>query len=157
MAIAVSIPDLYLSEERVDASDSFKHSIDHFKPISQSPARLIYEWSNLRWSWDLINTYKGDRIIREDHDPTQTTCNLVKLQRDERGDWIVIPESSLTNSEQEEVDRTIRSLGLNKPKVKAIRNQYVEHFRQSSDQYSADFMEERQPFIYRELKRLGWL
>jgi len=29
----------------------------------------------------------------------------VKLQRDERGDWIVIPESSLTDSEQKEVER----------------------------------------------------
>ena len=147
----------YLSEERVYGGDSFKHSIDHFKPISQSPAQLIYEWSNLRWSWDLINTYKEDSIIPEAHDPIQMTSNLVKLQRDERGDWTVIPESSLTDSEQQEIDKTIQSLGLNNPTVKTMRNQCVKDFLRNSDQYSTDLMEKRQPFIYRELKRLGWL
>ena len=147
----------YLSEEQIYAQDSFKHSIDHFKPVSQSPARLIYEWSNLRWAWELINIYKGDSIIPESHDPTQMTSNLVKLQRDKRGDWIVIPESSLTDLEQEKIDRTIRNLGLNNPKVKIMRNQCITHFLENKCQYSIELMKKYQPFIYRELRRLEWL
>jgi len=145
-------------ERQPDNSLRPTHSIDHFQPRSRSPAYLAYEWSNLRWTWNVIdNECKKDHFISEEHDPTRLTHNIVELQEDENGDWIVTSDSSLTISEQEKIDKTIQDLGLNKRKVKIRRRQFVEDFLENKDRYDDDFMEERQPFIYRELKRLGWL
>ena len=160
----------FLEDERQQNGNlGSTHSIDHFQPKSRSPAYLAYEWSNLRWAWNVIdNKGKKDNLIPEEHDPTQLARNIMKLQEDDKGDWIVVPGSSLTASEQKEIEsliaseqkeieKTIRALGLNKPKVKIRRKQHIEDFLENKDRYDADSMKERQPFIYRELKRLGWL
>ena len=148
-----------LEQERLpDNSLRSTHSIDHFRPKSCSPAYLAYEWNNLRWAWRVIdNEGKRNHLISEEHDPTRLTRSIVELQEDDNGDWIVVPDSLLTASEQEKIGDTVRDLGLNGREVKTRRNQFVEDFLENKDLYDADFMEERQPFIYRELKRLGWL
>ena len=69
----------------------------------------------------------------------------------------MVPGSSLTALEQEKIGKTIQDLGLNKCKVKIRRNQYVKDFLDKDNPYSLDFIEERQPFVYRELKSLGWI
>ncbi|MYC49649.1 MAG: hypothetical protein F4X50_05055 [Synechococcus sp. SB0662_bin_14] len=148
-----------LEEERQqDGTLRSTHSIDHFQPRSRSPAYLAYEWSNLRWTWNVIdNECKKDHLIPEEHDPIRLTRDIMELKEDDNGDWIVVPDSSLTTSEQEKIGRTIQDLGLNRRRVKIRRNQYVEDFLDKDNHYGSDFMEERQPFIYRELKRLGWI
>ncbi|SAY38825.1 hypothetical protein [Candidatus Synechococcus spongiarum] len=134
------------------------HSIDHFQPRSCSPAYLAYEWSNLRWAWQVIdNEGKKNHLIPEKYDPTRLTHKVVELQEDDDEDWIVVPNSSLTDLEQKEIKNTIQNLGLNRKKVKVRRRQYVEDFLENKCRYDANFMKERQPFIYCELKRLGWL
>jgi len=125
------------------------------------PSISLSNWSLanfLRWAWNVIdNECKKDHLISEEHDSTRLTHNIVELQEDKNGDWIVIPDSSLTISQQEKIGKTIQDLGLNKRKVKIRRRQFVKDFLDNKDRYDDDFMEERQPFIYRELKRLGWL
>jgi len=148
-----------LEEERQqDGMLCSTHSIDHFRPKARSPAYLAYEWSNLRWAWNVIdNECKKNHLIPEEHDPTRLTRNIMELKEDDNGDWIVIPDSSLTTSEQQKIDKTIQNLGLNSRTLKSRRKQYVEDFLDDGNQYSPNFMEERQPFIYGELKRLGWI
>ena len=134
------------------------HSIDHFQPKSSSPAYLAYEWSNLRWAWKVIdNEGKQDHHIDQNHDPTRLTHDIVELKEDINGDWIVVPASSLDEGEQKKVHKTIQDLGLNKLTVKTRRKQYVEDFQDKNNQYDDLLMQERQPFIYRELRRLGFL
>ena len=145
-------------ERQPDHSLRSTHGIDHFQPKAHGPAYLAYEWNNLGWAWNLIdNEGKEDHPISEEHDPTRLTRNIMELKEDDNGDWIVAPDSSLTTLEQEKIGKTIRDPGLNKPKVKIRRNQCVEDFLENKDRYDADFMEARQPFIYRELKQLGHL
>ena len=146
------------NERRQDGNLHSIHSIDHFQPKSRNPAYLAYEWSNLRWAWNVIdNEGKKNNLVSEEHDPTRLTRNIVELQEDDYGDWIVVPDSSLTTLEQEKIDQTIQDLGLNMPKVKIRRRQCVEDFLENKDRYDADFMKDRQPFVYRELKRLNRL
>lgn len=142
-------------ERRGDGSLQSIHSIDHFQPKSKSPAYLAYEWSNLRWAWNVIdNECKKDHHIDENHDPTQLTRDIMELKEEDNGDWIVVPALSLSSDEKRKVAMTIQNLGLNNRKVKIMRNQYVEDFVKNQYKHGHVFMEERQPFIYRELKRL---
>lgn len=131
------------------------HSIDHFLPKSLSPARLAYEWSNLRWSWRVIdNEGKGNNLIPLD--PTTINRCLMELHEDSNGDWMVVPlKEGLSTMERNQVDCTIRLLGLNLRKVVIRRNQYVDDFKKNGGLYGDDFMNERQPFVYQELKRYG--
>lgn len=147
----------YLQEEHVYGSVQFKHSIDHFKPVSQHPARLAYEWSNLRWAWDLINTCKKDNIITEAHDPTRMKTNLVKLQKDEYDNWKVVPDPRHGEAAKDDIMKTIDGLGLNNRKIIEARNACIQDFMEMCDVYSDALMEERQPFIYHELKELDLL
>jgi hypothetical protein len=82
------------------------------------------------------------------------TAPLLQLAEDDRGNWLVVPDPSLEASEQTRLRETIRLLGLNLPKVVLRRNAYVEDFLTNGSQYGADWMEERQPFVYRELRRI---
>lgn len=132
------------------------HSIDHFHPKSLSAAGLAYEWRNLRWSWNVIdNEGKGDHIIPLD--PTALSSCLMQLQEDQNGDWKVVAVSGLCDTDSDLVELTIRLLGLNLRKVVIRRNQCVSDFVANVSTYDNAFMESRQPFIFRELKRLGRL
>ena len=131
------------------------HSIDHFRPKSRSLAYLAYEWDNLRWAWNVIDNHKQDKIIN--HDPTRLTHNIMELEEDNDGDWIVVPATSLPGSERIKIDRTIKDLGLNNTEVRIIRKKWVEDFLREDNPYDHAFMDKRQPFIYRELRRSGRL
>lgn len=147
----------YLNGERVYGDTKLERSIDHFKPRSKFAARLAYEWINLRLAWRLVNSYKADKIIPKAHDPTEMTTNLVKLQRDGDDNWKVVPDPELEDQAKDEIAKTIDDLGLNKETIIKARNACVEDFRKNRNNYSDDYMKERQPFIYRELKQLGWI
>ena len=148
-----------LEEEMISPSGKrLDRSIDHFQPKSSNPAYLAYEWSNLRWAWSVIdNECKKNHHIDEEHDPAKLTHDIVELREDVDGEWIVVPISSLIELESKKVHETIQKLGLNNRKVKIRRRQWIEDFLDDQNQYGNNFMEKRQPFIYRELKRLGRL
>jgi hypothetical protein len=71
------------------------HAIDHFRPIHLSPARLAFEWSNLRWAWGIIDNHKGNSLIPGDHDPTRLQADALILTEDPSGLLIVAPNPSL--------------------------------------------------------------
>lgn len=142
-------------ERKENGSLQSTHSIDHFWPKSSSPAYLAYEWHNLRWAWNVIDNHKQDKIIN--HDPTSLTHNIMELEEDNDGDWIVVPAASLPDLERTKIDKTIKDLGLNNDVVKIIRKQWAEDFLDEDNPYDHAFMDKRQPFVYRELRRSGRL
>ena len=70
------------------------HSIDHFKPISLSPAKEAYNWLNLRWAWGVIDNHKGNSLIPDDHDPTRLQADALILSEDPSGLLIVATNHS---------------------------------------------------------------
>lgn len=143
------------TERLADGREQSGHSIDHFEPKSRAATRRAYDWDNLRWAWRVIdNEGKMNHWIPSDHDPTAMTAPFLQLAEDDRGNWLVVPDPSLEASEQTRLRETIRLLGLNLPKVVLRRNAYVEDFLNNGPDYGPAWMQQRQPFVYRELRRL---
>lgn len=124
------------------------HSIDHFKPISLSPASLAFEWSNLRWAWNRIDNHKDNSLIPDDHDPTQLQADALILSEDPSGLLIVAPNPSLPPAEQARLANTIANLGLNQAAVALARTNCRNDFIASAGIYGHDYMAARQPFVY---------
>ena len=78
-------------------------------------------------------------------------------KKDIDGDWIVVPDALLPDSERTKIDKTIKDLGLNNPTVKIRRKQCVCDFLKPDNPCDHAHMKERQPFVYRELRRSGRL
>jgi len=127
------------------------HAIDHFRPIHSSPARLAYEWSNLRWAWDFVDNYKGRQSIPQDHDPTRLKLDVLVLKECLDGLLRVFPNPALPQEEQERLANTVSRLGLNQYTVAKARTDCFEDFIVSAETYGQVFMMERQPFVYRYL------
>ena len=145
-------------EDQLNASGNPQstHSIDHFQPKSLSAAKLAYEWRNLRWSWRVIdNEGKQNNVIPLD--PVALDHCLMELHEDPNGDWEVVPIQGLSDTDSDLAGRTIGLLGLNLRKVVIRRNQCVSDFVANASTYGDAFMESRQPFVFRELKRQGRL
>jgi hypothetical protein len=130
------------------------HSIDHFDHKSLHPAKEAFEWTNLRWCWNVINNKKGDSSIAID--AVSMPGTIVELEEDVKGDWIVVPAKSINFFSTAQVQDTIDKLGLNTVRPVVIRrNGYVTDFVDNIDGYSDAEMFVRQPFIFSELRRLG--
>jgi hypothetical protein len=129
------------------------HSIDHFAPKSLQPAKEAFEWINLRWCWNVINNIKDDALI--EIDPVSLPGMIVELEEDVRGKWIVRPAQNLNFFTTEQVQDTIKKLGLNSSIVVVRRNEYVKDFINNIHVYSDAEMCARQPFVFSELRRLG--
>ena len=124
------------------------HSIDHFRPIHLSPARLAYDWSNLRWSRGIIDNYKGNSPIPGDHDPTRLQTDALILSEDPSGLLIVAPNPCLPSAEQARLADTVVKLGLNQTAVVLARSACRDDFIASADLYEHVFMLARQPLVY---------
>ena len=124
------------------------HSIDHFRPIHLSPARLAFDWSNLRLAWCIIDNHKGNSLIPGDHDPTRLQADALILSEDPSGLLIVAPNPSLPPAEQARLTDTVAKLGLNQTAVVLARSACRDDFIASADLYGHDFMLARQPFVY---------
>lgn len=143
------------TERLADGRDQSGHSIDHFEPKSRAAASRAYDWDNLRWAWRVIdNEGKRDHWIPSDHDPTELKLPLLQLAEDVHGNWLVVPDPNLEESEQKRLSETIGLLGLNLRKVVLRRNAFVEDFLNNGLEYGADWMQQRQPFVYHELRRI---
>ena len=125
------------------------HSIDHFKPISLSPAKEAYNWLNLRWAWGVIDNHKGNSLIPDDHDPTRLQADALILSEDPSGLLIVAPNHSLPPAEQARLAITVAKLGLNQAAVALARTNCRNDFIASAQIYGHDYMAARQPFVYR--------
>lgn len=143
------------TERLANGREQSGHSIDHFEPRSRVAASRACDWDNLRWAWRVIdNEGKRNHWIPADHDPTAMTAPLLQLAEDDNGDWLVVPDPFLEAFEQVRLSETIRLLGLNLRKVVLRRNAYIEDFLHHGHEYGADWMQQRQPFVYRELRRI---
>jgi hypothetical protein len=147
----------FVIEPTRDSSGQLKpkaqqHSIDHFAPKSLNPARKAFEWSNLRWCWNVINNNKNNSCISID--PTQLTDMVVELEEDARGKWMVIPARNLTESTSNDVQDTIKKLGLNSRIVEVKRTGVANDFINNKHGYTDQEMTDRQPFVFHELRRL---
>ena len=127
------------------------HSIDHFSPIRSSPARLAFEWSNLRWAWRLIDNHKGSTPIPADHDPTRLAAQALLLREDPDGVLLVVPNPALPAAEQARLRHTVASLGLNQAAVALARTACFQDFIAHGHIYGHDYMRERQPFVHNVL------
>jgi hypothetical protein len=124
------------------------HAIDHFRAIRISPAKLVYEWSNLRWAWGVIDNHKGNAVIPEDHDPTCLQGDALVLAENHDGLLIVVPNPKLSAAEQARLADTVAKLGLNQSAVALARKDCYDDFIVHAEIYGRDFMRERQPFVY---------
>ncbi len=130
-----------------------EHCIDHFAPKSLNPAREAFEWKNLRWCWNVINNKKDNSCINID--PAQLMDMVVELEEDTKGRWMVIPARKLNRFTPMEIQDAIDKLGLNSRVVINRRTKYAKDFIENTYGYSDQEMAERQPFVFRELRRLG--
>lgn len=137
-------------EQETLASDKVVsgHAIDHFRAIRISPAKLAYEWSNLRWAWGVIDNHKGNAVIPEDHDPTRLQGDALVLTENLDGLLIVVPNPKLSAAEQARLANTVAKLGLNQSAVALARKDCYDDFIANAEIYGCDFMRERQPFVY---------
>jgi hypothetical protein len=125
------------------------HSIDHFKPVTKNPARLAYEWANLRWAWCYIdNNFKQNQIIPDRHDPVNIVEGAIQLQFDSKGDLIAVPSPLFPDAERLSLADTIKKLGLNDDQVKKFRRDCFDDFINPGNNYSDQYMKEVQPFVY---------
>ena len=102
----------------------------------------------------IVNQGKGNHWISAAHDPTRMTAPLLQLAEDEGGNWLVVPDPGLEPAEQTRLRKTIGLLGLNLRKVVLRRNAYVDDFLNNGPDYGPTWMQERQPFVYGELRRI---
>ncbi len=141
-----------LEDETFPGGTRYGGQVDHFKPRETSAAKLAYEWSNLRWAWAKIDSeYKKNNIIPDDHDPVQIARNSLLLEEDDEGNLLVVPNPSLPDSERSRIEETIRKLGLNNTPVILARTNCFKDFIDPNNSYSHSFMEEVQPFVYRQM------
>jgi hypothetical protein len=125
------------------------HSIDHFRPIAASPARLDYEWTNFRWAWRYIdNNFKANHVIPDEHDPVNISAGAIQMKFDNNGDLLAMPNPALPDEERLTLDDTIKKLGLNDAQVKKFRRDCFDDFINPESGYSEQQMKEIQPFIY---------
>ena len=101
----------------------------------------------------MINNIKGDSCITID--PTELMDMVVELEEDTKGKWMVIPAGNLNRFTPMEIQDTIDKLGLNSRIVINRRTKYAKDFIKNIYGYSDREMAERQPFVFRELRRLG--
>lgn len=123
------------------------HAIDHFRSIRLSPARLAYEWSNLRWAWKVVDHHKANQHIPDDHDPTALQPGAFMLEESLEGLLLVTPNPALPQDEQTRLAETVKKLGLNHYVVAKARTDCYEDFMFNAEIYDPEFMRERQPFV----------
>jgi len=135
------------SERSTNSAVVSGHAIDHFRPIRSSPARLAYEWSNLRWAWKVVDHQKANQRIPDEHDPTALRPSALVLEESLEGLLMVAPNPALPEDEQARLAETVRKLGLNCYIVAKARTDCYEDFINHVDVYDLQFMLERQPFV----------
>ncbi|WP_411875740.1 hypothetical protein [Vulcanococcus limneticus] len=143
----------FLLEDAITPSgDELSGSVDHFQPISRSPAGLAYEWSNLRWAWRTIdNQYKKDKVL------TLDPCAISTLPFElDVGDFgRLLPQAGLDAHTRTEAEQALLILGLNQPDCVVRRRAWADDFMANAHQYGDQLMQSLQPFLWQQLKTLG--
>ncbi len=124
-------------------------TVDHWIPKSSDP-RQAYEWDNFRLACSLFNSRKG--VKAELVDPFKTCEGWFAL------DFVafeVVPGVASTDPRFTAIEHTISpdGLDLNSYECRTLREEYVEGYR--SGEISWSYLEQRAPFVARELRRQG--
>lgn len=119
-------------------------SVDHFYPKSLYQEKA-YEWDNYRLTTQIMNGYKGDKIVM---DPFEIHDGDLTI---DFPSCLVKPRKDMTPSENNKAKSTIQILHLNdEPQVEqrcAIVLEYI------NEDISKRFIENKYPFIFKELER----
>jgi hypothetical protein len=124
-------------------------TVDHFVAKSPRPD-LAYEWDNYRLACSIMNSRKRDysKVL----DPFELQNGWFRL---ELVSGSIYPSPELEGRQQEQVAVTIERLGLDDEGNRELRSRHFQEFME--DQYTAEFLRKRSPFVYREALRQGLL
>lgn len=142
----------FLLEDSLTPSlEELSASVDHFHPISRSPAYLAYEWLNLRLAWTPIDNHKQDKLLPLDPCAIDESPFCLDV-----GDFgLLLPSPDLDHQKQKDAELTIQALGLNQPNCALRRRAWADDFMINAQHYGDALMQSWQPFLWQELKRLG--
>ncbi|MCC6476245.1 hypothetical protein IT157_04245 [bacterium] len=124
-------------------------TVEHFFPKSLMP-QFAYEWENYRLVTRIVNSRKRDYL--DVLDPA-----------DIENDWFLLnllsgkpyPNPQLDCDIMGKVSVTINRLGLDKPRVNAMRALHYQKY--VSGKWSAEELHESSPFVWNEASRQGLL
>ena len=123
-------------------------SVDHLVPKSRHWDKA-YEWTNYRLACSLVNTKKG---VQDVLDPFEIQDDWFEL---ELVGFQVRAGPDVARGIREQVDKTIIDLGLNRFDCRKAREDYAENYWSAN--ISLAYLEQRAPFVARELRRQGRL
>lgn len=127
-------------------------SVDHFQPISRSPAGLAYEWSNLRWAWSTIdNQHKRNQLVALD----PCSISFFPFELDVGDFGRLLPRTGLNNQGRTDAEQALQALGLNQANCVVRRQAWANDFIANAQRYGDPLMQRWQPFLWQELKCLG--
>lgn len=148
------IPDLLREYSRICAYSCLyiprvtgSSTVEHYAPKSKA-RELAYEWSNYRLVCSLMNSRKND--FEDVLDPFEIGDDWFEL---EFLFMQVRPAAHLDEVTSKRIDETIKRLKLNDEECCAARAEWYEDWKKEG--LSAEFMQSRSPFIYREALRQG--
>ena len=121
-------------------------SVDHYYPKSKCPQKA-YEWDNYRLTTQIMNTYKGDKIVL---DPFVIENGDIVL---DFPSCLVKPRKSMTPEEKDRAMDTIKILRLNDEEQANRRCEILLLY--ISGNISRSVLETKYPFIAQELERQG--
>lgn len=124
-------------------------SVDHFIAKSPHPAKA-YEWANYRLACSRMNSCK--REYDDVLDPFLLADGWFHL---ELISGRIFPNPTLLPAEIDQVDATITRLGLDEPGCREMRARHCEDYIKND--YTADFLRRRSPFVWMEANRQGLL
>lgn len=119
-------------------------SVDHFYPKS-SHQEKAYEWDNYRLTTQVMNGYKGDKIVL---DPFEIQNGDLVL---DFPSCLVKPRKDMTPAEKSKAKSTIQILHLNDEDQATRRCEIIMEY--ICGNISRVFLESKYPFIAEELNR----
>ena len=119
-------------------------SVDHFYPKSTHQEKA-YEWDNYRLTTQVMNGYKGDKIVL---DPFQIQIGDLTI---DFPSCLIKPRKDMTPAEKSKAQSTIQILHLNDEDQANRRCEIVMEY--ISNNISRAFLESKYPFIASELNR----
>ena len=128
-------------------------TVDHFVALSRAEAKQAYEWDNYRLACSLMNTSKN--AFPDVLDPFLIQDGWFSLNL---GTFKVEPAEGLDTELKQRVQDTITRLKLDSRDVTAMHRKWFECYWQPKEPTRPIplwFLEERAPFLARELRRQG--
>ncbi|WP_130470007.1 hypothetical protein [Candidatus Magnetaquicoccus inordinatus] len=124
-------------------------SVDHFVAKSSLPG-LAYEWSNYRLACLAMNSRKNsfDDLL----DPFTLEIGWFHL---ELLQGRIFPNPHLTSTQQEQVQKSIKRLGLDDPLYNALRRGHYQDY--INGDYTERYLQKISPFVWMEAQRQGLL